>query len=903
MSTLPNYFPPVSNRIALVGECPSEQDLQAKKPFMGMAGQFLDKFLRLAGINRDQCFLGHVSQHYPGKNKDLSSLPLDGEEIQQGLAQLKADLSTFSPNLVVLLGRYPLWAAKGVWNLSDWRGSLFVSELLKSSSGEGLKCLASYPPSYCLRQYEGTPLLLLDLKRAAVEGKSPLLELPQRDLVINQPAEFYLNFLDYLETKQATVACDIEGYVYQISCISFATSPTYSVTIPFFDVHGNPAWDPSIQTLLFDAVSRVLRNPEVKKVWQNGLYDRFVWLRHGVEILGNLDDTMLKFWEYQHEFEKSLGFQASILTREPYYKMERKTQDNDTYYRYCARDSAVTHEINTKLSPLLTPTQTSHYRFNHDLLSPLLYIQNRGFRYNEALASERLLSISQHVYGWQFKLDEIARSLSALESGLDFSKENAEILAYVQTQVCKVKRTKGEKSFLLDQPKKEFIYEYPTWLARLSSPTPLTDTERGQLSMWIGETMNTKSHKKFQEFLYKTCGLPTQYKKDPSTKEFKVTTDYFSLLKLSKSHSHPALGIALELSRLRTRMQMLRMPCFEGRIYASYNIVGTETSRVSCSKSNLYVEGKKVGNNLQTIPDDWPMDEDHPLTQGMRDLFIADEGCLLAKMDLKGADGWTIGAYLASLGDPTMLDDLKAGIKPAQIVAYMLMHGTTEVQQNFHNRDVLLKLCKTVKKDAWQYFVSKVLIWGGFYRQGARAAADQVFLQSDGAVTFTERQAKEFHELIQVRYKFRRYQDHFKDLLTRQGYPAQIACSDGSVRKFWGRNHYEKCEILGEALAHPCQVHTTHVIKKAVHNLWFDPDNWNGETPSVLKRPRAEVYHLVHDELVLHFRAEDKEWLKNKLPIWFNNPIIIANQTILIPYSGAIGTAWSMSGEHLVEEL
>jgi len=114
---------------------------------------------------------------------------------------------------------------------------------------------------------------------------------------------------------------------------------------------------------------------------------------------------------------------------------------------------------------------------------------------------------------------------------------------------------------------------------------------------------------------------------------------------------------------------------------------------------------------MQTVPDDWDLeDEEHPLTQGMRDLMLADEGCYLAKCDLKGADGWTVGAYMAMLGDPTMLDDLKFGLKPAQVVAYILKHGAGPIRGK--SREELKEMCKEIKKDDWEYFVSKQGIWG-----------------------------------------------------------------------------------------------------------------------------------------------------------------------------------------------
>lgn len=315
-------------------------------------------------------------------------------------------------------------------------------------------------------------------------------------------------------------------------------------------------------------------------------------------------------------------------------------------------------------------------------------------------------------------------------------------------------------------------------------------------------------------------------------------------------------------------------------------------------------KGKQVGGNLQTIPDDYDFDFDHPLAQGMRDLFIADEGHLLAKCDLKGADGWTIGAYMANLGDRTMLDDLKFGLKPAQVVAHTLLHGPGPVMEAGHDRAQLKALCATVPKESWQYFVSKQLIWGAFYTMGPRKAAESVFLQSDGKVHFTERQAKDFFASVQVRYKFRRYQNYFEDMLTRQGYPASVVCPDGSIRKFWGRNKFGRCEILGEALAHVPQSVTTYAIKLALHKLWFDPDNWPGTgVPDVTARPRVEPMHTVHDELVMQFRREDLDWFKVKVRQWFDNTIIVANQAIVIPFDGAVGTAWSMDSTHKVESL
>lgn len=279
--------------------------------------------------------------------------------------------------------------------------------------------------------------------------------------------------------------------------------------------------------------------------------------------------------------------------------------DQEQFYRYCCLDSAVTFEISEKIPKYLNQGQLAHYRRNVELLSPLLYMQLRGIKYDHQLAKERLASIQNHVYTYQSKLNAIAVEHKALV-GLPFEQGNAAILAALRAACCnkvrakdrfKVKKRKGvEVSRELIRrgewvPNDKYVESYPRLAKRLEQPEPLTDQEKGMISMLLGQSMNTKSPK-FKEFLYgkEYLKLPTQYKRDPKTKEMRPTTDYLSLLKLSKKHPHPALSVALELSRLRTRAQMLAMLPYRGRMHCSYNLVGSETGRITSSKSILIAD-------------------------------------------------------------------------------------------------------------------------------------------------------------------------------------------------------------------------------------------------------------------------------------------------------------------------
>lgn len=368
-------------------------------------------------------------------------------------------------------------------------------------------------------------------------------------------------------------------------------------------------------------------------------------------------------------------------------------------------------------------------------------------------------------------------------------------------------------------------------------------------------------------------------------------------MNLTKEEVKGALKHALELSRLRTRAQMLAIVPYHGRMHCSLNLVGSETGRVSSSKSALHTVEGRVGANMQTIPDDWDLeDENNPLTQGMRDLMLADEGCYLAKCDLKGADGWTVGSYMAMLGDPTMLDDLRFGIKPAQVVAYILKHGAGPTLGK--NRNEIKELCKEIKKDDWEYFVSKQGIWGTCYTMGPRKLAERVFIESEGKVNLSEKEAKEFQACIQVRYRVTLWHRWMQRQLENQTYPAKLTASNGFTRKFYGR----KTEVLGEALAHLPQVYTTYATNRAAYNLWSDPEN-RIRLSDTACRLRVEPMHQVHDELLVQFRIEDTAWALGKIKQWFNNPIQIANQTLVIPFDGAYGTKWSMDEGAKVGEI
>lgn len=106
---------PLHPMIALVGEQPGDQEDLTGKPFVGPAGQLLDKALKDAGIDRSQVYVTNAVKHFkfePRGKRRLHAKPTAGEVKHYGL-WLKKELELVQPRLVVALGATATLALTG----------------------------------------------------------------------------------------------------------------------------------------------------------------------------------------------------------------------------------------------------------------------------------------------------------------------------------------------------------------------------------------------------------------------------------------------------------------------------------------------------------------------------------------------------------------------------------------------------------------------------------------------------------------------------------------------------------------------------------------------------------------------------------------------------------------------
>ena len=86
--------------VLFVGEAPGEQEDLSGTPFVGRAGQLLDKFLYAVDIERKDVYIANILKCRPPKNRD----PLPEEE-DACIGYLREQVKLIRPKVIVCLGR------------------------------------------------------------------------------------------------------------------------------------------------------------------------------------------------------------------------------------------------------------------------------------------------------------------------------------------------------------------------------------------------------------------------------------------------------------------------------------------------------------------------------------------------------------------------------------------------------------------------------------------------------------------------------------------------------------------------------------------------------------------------------------------------------------------------------
>ncbi len=144
------------SKIMIIGEGPGANEDLEGLPFVGRAGQLLDKMLHAINLNRNNVYITNVVNYRPPENRR----PTD-QEIERYLPFLKKHIEIINPKIVLLLGSTAMNAIiNGDDVISKVRGKWYKISINKIKP----YFIVSFHPAYLLRQPDQKKLSWVDLK-------------------------------------------------------------------------------------------------------------------------------------------------------------------------------------------------------------------------------------------------------------------------------------------------------------------------------------------------------------------------------------------------------------------------------------------------------------------------------------------------------------------------------------------------------------------------------------------------------------------------------------------------------------------------------------------------------------------------------------------------------------------
>ncbi len=154
--------------IMIVGEAPGADEDRIGKPFVGRAGQLLDKMLAAIGLDRTNVYIANVVPWRPPGNRTPTPL-----ETAACLPFIRRQIELVQPKILVCLGAAStqtlLSTKEGIMRL---RGRWFDYDIGNNMEGTKIPAIAMLHPAYLLRQPGHKKFAWADLRALAKKMKA-----------------------------------------------------------------------------------------------------------------------------------------------------------------------------------------------------------------------------------------------------------------------------------------------------------------------------------------------------------------------------------------------------------------------------------------------------------------------------------------------------------------------------------------------------------------------------------------------------------------------------------------------------------------------------------------------------------------------------------------------------------
>ncbi|HWZ95177.1 MAG TPA: uracil-DNA glycosylase [Opitutaceae bacterium] len=132
-------------KIFFCGEAPGAEEEQQGEPFVGPAGQLLNKMIQAMGLRREDVYIGNIMNWRPEMPTTFGNRPPTAEEMAYCLPFLRAQIEVVDPALIVALGAT---AAKGLLGAENFKSLGEIRGQWKQFAEKPV--MVTYHPSYLL---------------------------------------------------------------------------------------------------------------------------------------------------------------------------------------------------------------------------------------------------------------------------------------------------------------------------------------------------------------------------------------------------------------------------------------------------------------------------------------------------------------------------------------------------------------------------------------------------------------------------------------------------------------------------------------------------------------------------------------------------------------------------------
>ena len=145
-----------NSKVMIIGEGPGANEDKEGLPFVGRAGQLLDKMLHAINLSRKNVYITNVVNYRPPENRKPTE-----KEVERYLPYLKKHIEIIKPQIILLLGSTAMSAIlQNTDVISKMRGKWYEIEINKCK----ISSIVSFHPAYLLRQPDQKKFSWIDLK-------------------------------------------------------------------------------------------------------------------------------------------------------------------------------------------------------------------------------------------------------------------------------------------------------------------------------------------------------------------------------------------------------------------------------------------------------------------------------------------------------------------------------------------------------------------------------------------------------------------------------------------------------------------------------------------------------------------------------------------------------------------